>query len=508
MKEISNLKKIQYVEQDILDYVVEFCKENKIEYWLDWGTLLGCIRHEGFIPWDDDIDIAMPREDYDKFIELFKKKGENKKFKLVDNTIENFKFPFIKIMSLKHFSTEKNKKVGIWIDIFPFDYYSKEEIIKLETLNLYKQKINKLRKNKNFCNKILLEIFRFKRKKLYKQLNKVKNLEEKYILSYPLNLEDKIWTFDKQKVFPLREKKFNGKEYKIPNDYDYYLKKHYGEYMKLPKIEDRQTHLDIEKCFFDEQDLERIIAKYEKKIKTAVILVAGMGTRLRNLTNDEIPKPFFKINNITLIERSIDRLLSIGIKKIILVTGHLDNFFEKLKKKYPQVLTVKNENYKNTSSMGSFYCAKELIGNDDILLLEGDLIYERQALIELLKSNEKDTILLTEDKKMSDDYYYEILEGKYIGKLTFDASTIEGEYGELTGIQKLSNELCKLMFKKYEEENNLKLGYEYCIEKIAEERKISCKRVDGILWSEIDDEYQLKRVLDTIYPELLKKGER
>lgn len=243
-------------------------------------------------------------------------------------------------------------------------------------------------------------------------------------------------------------------------------------------------------------------------LKTTIILVAGMGTRLKNLTNDEIPKPFFKINNISLIERSIDKLLSVGVEKIILVTGHLDNFFEKLKEKYPQVLTVKNENYANTSSMGSFYCAKDLIGNDDILLLEGDLIYERQALIELLKSKEKDAILLTEDKKMSDDYYYEILEGKYIGKLTFDVSTIEGEYGELTGIQKLSNELCKLMFKKYEEENNLKLGYEYCIEKIAKERKIFCKKVNGILWSEIDDEYQLKRVLNTIYPELLKKGER
>lgn len=243
-------------------------------------------------------------------------------------------------------------------------------------------------------------------------------------------------------------------------------------------------------------------------VKTAVILVAGMGTRLRNLTHDEIPKPFFKINDIPLIERSIDKLLSVGIEKIILVAGHLDYFFEELKKKYPQIVTVKNENYMNTSSMGSFYCTKELIEDDDILLLEGDLIYEKQALVELLSSNEKDTILLTEDKKMSDDYYYEILDGKYIGKLTFDLFTIDGEYGELTGLQKLSNELCQLMFKKYEEENNLKLGYEYCIEKVAKERKIFCKRVDGILWSEIDDEYQLNRVLNTIYPKLLEKGEK
>lgn len=243
------------------------------------------------------------------------------------------------------------------------------------------------------------------------------------------------------------------------------------------------------------------------KVKIAVILVAGMGTRLRNITKNEIPKPFFKINDISLIERSIDKLLSVGIDRIILVTGHLDHFFEKLKEKYPQIETVKNENYMNTSSMGSFYCAKDLLGNSDTLLLEGDLIYEKQALLELINSSERDTILLTENKNMSDDYYYEIKDGKYIGKLTFDLNEIKGEYGELTGLQKLSNNLCQAMFKKYEDENNLKLGYEYCLEKLTKERDIYCKKVEGILWSEIDDEFQLNRVLNTIYPKLLKKGE-
>ncbi len=241
-------------------------------------------------------------------------------------------------------------------------------------------------------------------------------------------------------------------------------------------------------------------------MKTAVILVAGMGTRLRGITNDEIPKPFLTINGLSLIERSIEKLLDSGIKKIILVTGHLDYFFEPLKKKYSNVVTIKNNNYANTSSMGSFYCAKELIGDEDILLLEGDLIYEKNCLDILITSPEKDTILLSEDKKMSDDYYYEIIDNS-IGKLTFNLFEIKGEYGELTGLQKLSNELCQLMFKKYEDEKNLKLGYEYCIEKIAKERRIFCKRVDGIIWSEIDDEFQLNRVMETIYPKLLEKGE-
>lgn len=241
-------------------------------------------------------------------------------------------------------------------------------------------------------------------------------------------------------------------------------------------------------------------------MKTAVILVAGMGTRLRGVTNDEIPKPFLSIKGRTLIERSIEKLIECGIEKIILVTGHLNYFFEPLKKKYGCVVTVNNDNYAKTSSMGSFYCAKELIGDEDILLLEGDLIYEKKCLEILTTSEEKDTILLSEDKKMSDDYYFEIVDGG-IGKLTFNLAEIQGSYGELTGLQKLSNELCQAMFKKYEDEKNLKLGYEYCMEKLTKERKIACKRVDGIIWSEIDDEYQLNRVMETIYPLLLEKGE-
>lgn len=241
-------------------------------------------------------------------------------------------------------------------------------------------------------------------------------------------------------------------------------------------------------------------------MKTAVILVAGMGTRLRGVTNDEIPKPFLAIKGKTLIERSIEKLQECGIEKIILVTGHLNYFFEPLKKKYSNVITVNNDNYAGTSSMGSFYCAKELIGNDDILLLEGDLIYEKRCIEILMNSEEKDTILLSEDKKMSDDYYFEIKDGG-IGKLTFNLAEVQNSYGELTGLQKLSNELCQAMFKKYEDEKNLKLGYEYCMEKLTKERKIPCKRVDGIIWSEIDDEYQLNRVMETIYPKLLEKGE-
>ncbi|MDY2981715.1 MAG: phosphocholine cytidylyltransferase family protein [Fusobacterium sp.] len=242
-------------------------------------------------------------------------------------------------------------------------------------------------------------------------------------------------------------------------------------------------------------------------IAKAVILTAGMGTRLRNITNDEIPKPFLKINNKPLIERSVEKLIDSGIKEIILVTGHLDHFFEKLKNKYPGIKTVKNEKYEVTGSMASFYCSRDLIGDDDILLLEGDLIYEKRALDILLSLEEKDAILLSEDKKMSDDYYVELSSKNNINRITNDLSEINGNFGEWTGLQKVSNDLCKAMFKKFETENNKKLGYEYCFEKVAKDRLVYCKKEEGILWSEIDDEYQLNGVIKKLYSKLLEKGE-
>ena len=242
-------------------------------------------------------------------------------------------------------------------------------------------------------------------------------------------------------------------------------------------------------------------------VTKAVILTAGMGTRLRNVTNDEIPKPFLKINGKSLIERSIEKLIDSGIKEIILVTGHLDYFFEELKKKYSEIKTVKNNEYAVTGSMASFHCSRDLVGDDDILLLEGDLIYEKRALDILLSLKEKDAILLSEDKKMTDDYYVELSPENNINKITNNLSEINGNFGEWTGIQKVSNDLCKAMFKKFEDENNKKLGYEYCFEKVAKDKLVYCKKEDGILWSEIDDEYQLNGVIKNLYNKLLEKGE-
>ncbi|MEG0237040.1 phosphocholine cytidylyltransferase family protein [Cetobacterium sp.] len=241
-------------------------------------------------------------------------------------------------------------------------------------------------------------------------------------------------------------------------------------------------------------------------MKTAVILAAGMGTRLRSITNNEIPKPFLEINGKSLIERSIENLQDSGIDKIIIVVGHLKDFFEKLKTKYSGIILVENIDYATTSSMASFYCAKHLI-EEDLLLLEGDLIYEKLGLKELISFKERDAILLSEDKKNSDDYYYELLEDRITSTLKHELTGKEEKIGELTGINKISKELYFEMCKLFENKKNPKLGYEYCLAELAEKIKIPYLLLDGFLWSEIDDEFQLNKVIKTIYPEIQKKGE-
>ena len=124
----NDLKRLKIEEKKILDYYVNFCEKNNLKYYLAYGTLLGAIRHNGFIPWDDDIDVHMPPQDYQKFINLFKKDNNNDYFLQTIDTEKYFHATFTKIrknnscMVEKEWSYMKIHK-GINIDIFPLYPY-------------------------------------------------------------------------------------------------------------------------------------------------------------------------------------------------------------------------------------------------------------------------------------------------------------------------------------------------------------------------------------------------
>ncbi|MCJ7554022.1 MAG: sugar phosphate nucleotidyltransferase, partial [Ignavibacteriaceae bacterium] len=177
-------------------------------------------------------------------------------------------------------------------------------------------------------------------------------------------------------------------------------------------------------------------------VRLAVILAAGIGSRLRGIVEDK-PKGFMQFGNKPIIEESITKLIRIGITKIIIVTGYHSKYYDKLKEKYPFVVTIKNQHFENTGSMYSLFTAKELIDND-FLLLESDLIYEYNALQVTQNSAFSNCILLSGITNSGDEVYVGIHENRIVN-LSKNPDEIKKLGGELVGISKISDDLYKVM---------------------------------------------------------------
>lgn len=122
-----DFRNVQLRELDILKSFVDFCDKNKLKYVLVGGTLLGAIRHKGFIPWDDDIDVAMPRPDYDRFIEITKTKNIGDDYIVMSgDSNKEFSLPFAKVLHKKYIivneaKTHEGEGNSLWIDVMPID---------------------------------------------------------------------------------------------------------------------------------------------------------------------------------------------------------------------------------------------------------------------------------------------------------------------------------------------------------------------------------------------------
>ncbi len=127
---LITLQEQQKISFDILKYVDSICKKYSIQYFLGYGTLLGAVRHKGFIPWDDDIDIIMFRKDYDNFLHIMEQE-KNEHYKCVSFEKNTFYFPYAKVMDTRTVVIGENmrniKDIGVAIDIFPYDYIGMEK---------------------------------------------------------------------------------------------------------------------------------------------------------------------------------------------------------------------------------------------------------------------------------------------------------------------------------------------------------------------------------------------
>lgn len=238
------LRKAQLI---MLDMLVEFdviCKKHQLQYWLDSGSLLGAVRHQGFIPWDDDIDLAMPIEDYNKFIAIANDELSSEIFFQTSKTDKNFKFDYIKLRSNKASIVEFHEKErqinyhqGVFVDIFPMLTIENTEASK----KLYASTLKEIRD----ASSISLHTPDGKDDPI-KRTSLVASLKQKHQgwktdksakakVIYSGEMADVAAWFDIEEVFPLTTMEFEGLSFPVPNNPSHYLDAIYSfDYRQLP----------------------------------------------------------------------------------------------------------------------------------------------------------------------------------------------------------------------------------------------------------------------------------
>lgn len=220
------------------------------------------------------------------------------------------------------------------------------------------------------------------------------------------------------------------------------------------------------------------------------------------------PKGCMRLGEKSIIEESVLRLLGVGIQRIVIVTGHLAEQFEHLQTRYGQtVQLVHNPHFADSGSMYSLYCARHCV-DEAFLLLESDLIYERRALTTLLEYPEDNVVLLSGFTKSSDEVFVQTNSGCLVA-MSKDRDSLGPQVaGELVGISKISQRLYRVMLQKAVERFHTTHHMDYetdCLVAAARVIPVNCHVVEDLAWSEMDDEWQLIRARDKVYPAILQR---
>ena len=252
MKEIS-LEELKSIQLDLLQKTADFCEQNGLRYFLCGGTLIGAIRHKGYIPWDDDIDIAMPRPDYDRFVRSFNH-PENY-YQVVNMDINPaYEYDFAKVYDNRTIFNElhyRGTTFGVHIDVFPADGVKNaaqvnkikllHKILNTKRANYYKRTLSK--KIINTLGKLLLLPFSARQIATW-----MDNEARKYafgslpmagVIANPYGPQEMV---DKKVFESDIYREFEGHEFRVPIGYDTWLRNIYGDYMQLPPEEHRVPH--------------------------------------------------------------------------------------------------------------------------------------------------------------------------------------------------------------------------------------------------------------------------
>lgn len=263
MKDLT-LREIQMTELQILLDFQQVCEKYHLKFYLCGGTLLGAVRHKGFIPWDDDIDVMMPRTDYDKLMKLEKEQGIfNKHLKLYSFEMKNADYPFAKVVNmnttiLQQYAEDESLS-HIWIDIFPADGLPKDND---EAERIYK-KVGRYRKALTLCwAKVGEGTTKLKRYAKYLFVPMAKTVGAHYWCKQIVQMSRQYgyeeaeyagvisWGLHglgerclKEKFEKSVEVEFEGYKFPAMSCWKEYLTGLYGDYMQLPPEEEREVHM-------------------------------------------------------------------------------------------------------------------------------------------------------------------------------------------------------------------------------------------------------------------------
>ena len=249
-------RKVWDIQKELLLELDKICKKHHLKYFVDSGTLLGAVRHQGFIPWDDDIDVVMLREDYDQLIAECSDEFKGKFFLQSAYSDSGYFRGHAQLRNSETAAILEGEgehvlfNQGIFIDIFPLDFHSKYQIIDIIyrwILNMNLKIFQIMFRNekpqfnlKSFFRIIIKKIFlHFNYKKMYQKFEKrCKNIPFKSDILDKISFYSKIKMYDKIPLSAYRDSvllEFDHIKVVAPKDYDVVLKKKYGEDYMIPK---------------------------------------------------------------------------------------------------------------------------------------------------------------------------------------------------------------------------------------------------------------------------------